>query len=151
MTIMGRFQTRKNSGAGVAPLGNTLFLCPKSVLSPLKNLPFWWIRLLEQFRYTASETNMKFHRQKYQTFRGGLSLNNGASHMHSYTPNFPKINTPNLSVSLKCFFIRLNTEKPFIVLPLRFKQAKPLAKRFSGFLQSLQLSANNMMQIGGIL
>jgi len=83
---MGRFQTRKSKGVGYTPLGVWLFLCPKSILSKLKNLPLWWGGWLERYSlYTASETNFLLHRQKYQTLRGGLSLSKGDSHMTNRT------------------------------------------------------------------
>ena len=96
---MGRLETRKNNGVGYTPLGVWLFLCPKSNLSTLKNLPLWWGRLLEQFRYTASQTNFFPHRPKLETLRGGLSLNNGASRMATHTQNPINQNTLTLSVS----------------------------------------------------
>jgi len=76
---MRRFEPRKNNGAGYAPLGAWLFLCPKSLLSTLKNLPLWWGGLLEQLRYAAVQADMNSHRPKIEPLRGGLSLNNGAS------------------------------------------------------------------------
>ena len=78
---MGRFRTRKNQGAGYAPLGAWLFLCPKSLLNTLKNSSLWWGGLLEQLLDAAFETNMKSHRPKIRTFAGGLTLNQGESHM----------------------------------------------------------------------
>jgi len=132
MTIMGRFRTRKNNGVGDYTQCRSLFLCPKSHLSTLKNLSLWWGRLLEQLRYAAFETNMNSHRQKFRTFRGGLSQNNGASHMHSHAKNFNKINTPILSVRLKSLFLLLNADKQLIASNLGFEQVKPLADNIRG-------------------
>ena len=78
---MGRFEPRKSRGAGYAPLGAWLFLCPKSILNTLKNHLLWWGGLLEQFLCTAVQTNMTPHRPKFEPFSGGLTLSKGASHM----------------------------------------------------------------------
>jgi len=132
MTIMGRFQARKNNGVGDYTQCRSLFLCPKSHLSTLKNLSLWWRRLLEQLRYAALETNMNFHRPKSQAFSGGLFQNNGASHMHSHAKNFNKTNTPILPVRLKSLFLLLNADKQLIASGLGFEQIKPLADTIRG-------------------
>jgi len=75
---------------------------------------------------------MNSHRQKFRTFRGGLSQNNGASHMHSHAKNFNKINTPILSVRLKSLFLLLNADKQLIASNLGFEQVKPLADNIRG-------------------
>ncbi|SHE19257.1 hypothetical protein [methanotrophic endosymbiont of Bathymodiolus puteoserpentis (Logatchev)] len=85
MLSMGRFEPRKNNGVGDYTLCRSLFLCPKSLLSTLKNPTLWWERLLEQLRYAAVQANMNSHRPKIEPFSGGLSLNNGASQMHNHT------------------------------------------------------------------
>jgi len=147
MTIMGRCQARKNNGVGDYTQCRSLFLCPKSHLSTLKNLSLWWGRLLEQLRYAALETNMNFHRPKSQAFSGGLFQNNGASHMHSHTKNFNKINTPILSVRLKSLFLLLNADKQLIVSGLGFEQVKPLADAVRGSVIKFQ----RFEKVGGIV
>lgn len=78
---MRRFRTRKNNGVGDYTMCESLFLCPKSFLSILKNSSLWWGGLLEQLRYAAFETNMKSRRPKIRTFAGGLQRNNGVATM----------------------------------------------------------------------
>ncbi len=86
MQSMGRFEPRKYQGAGVAPLtGNTLFLCPKSVLTSVKRALLWWGGLLEQFLCTAVQTSFLLHRPKFEPFSGGLQSNIGVSPMTSNT------------------------------------------------------------------
>ncbi len=138
MTIMGRFEPRKNNGVGDYTQCRSLFLCPKSLLSTLKNLSLWWGRLLEQLRYAAVQTNMNSHRPKIEPFRGGLPQNNGASHMYSHAKNSNKKNTPISSVRLKSFFLLLNADKQLIASDLGFEQVKPLADNIRGSLIKFQ-------------
>jgi len=132
---MRRFQTRKNNGVGDYTMCRSLFLCPKSTLSALKDLSLWWGRLLEQLRYAASETNMNSHRPKCQTFCGGLSLNNGASQMpKSHTTNPRKPNAPSLNTRLKSLFNLCDANRNTIASSLTFEQIKPIADRINGSL-----------------
>jgi len=129
---MGRFQTRKSKGVGYTPQGVWLFLCPKSILSKLKNLPLWWGGWLERYSlYTASETNFLPHRPKYQTFSGGLSLSKGDSHMTShaqkltipvskkYQSRFNVLTRTGRSIARKVLFtqaVQLKNQTPTVLI-----------------------------------
>ncbi len=83
---MRRLNPVKSKGVGYTPTGVWLFLCPKSILRSLKNLPLWWGGLLERYSlYTAVQPTFLPHRPKTEPLSGGLSLSKGDSHMTNHT------------------------------------------------------------------
>jgi len=104
MKIMRRFEPRRSIGAGYAPLGTWLFLCPKSLLSPLKNPPLWQARLLEQSLCTAVQTNMNAYRPKLEPFGGGLFLSKGDLPMNNHA-QVPKLSVNDLRASAESLAI----------------------------------------------
>jgi len=80
----GWFEAHVNNGAGVAPFGNTLFLCLKFHETLCYTL---WGKMLEQSRYSALQTNIKSRLIKIEAFIGGLKTNNEDSHLMTHQPN----------------------------------------------------------------
>jgi len=89
----GWFQPHASEGAGVAPFGNTLFLCPKSVLRLSRTLRYGMGGLLEQSLCTAVETIRSLRQPKIQPLIGGLSISKGDSHAMTHQPNTLKATT----------------------------------------------------------
>lgn len=86
-----RFETRENQGAGDSTVkGLSLFLRPKSVLAIARRSLLMVGGELERFLDTASQTSFLSHRPKFETFAGGLQLNQGVSAMRTYAQNPPK-------------------------------------------------------------
>jgi len=118
----------KNQGVGDYTTCISLFLCPKSLLSALKNLPFWWSGLSEQLLDAAVQTDFLLHRPKIEPLRGGLQLNQGVAIMRNHAQEPTKSNKLTTYVSLIAKFTLLDSNKHTIAEDLTFTQVKPLSE-----------------------
>jgi len=90
-----RFEPRNNQGVGDYTTCRSLFLCPKSLLSRLKNLPLWWGGLSEQLLDAAVQADFLPCRPKIEPLRGGLHLNQGVAIMRNNTQNLANSSQTN--------------------------------------------------------
>jgi len=130
--IMRRFEPRKNLGAGDCILCKSLFLCPKSILSVLKNLSLWWGGLSEQLLGAAVQTDFLPRRLKLEPLRGGLQLNQGKAAMRTSIQNSIKTRNHSLNTRLKSLFLLRDSQRKTIASGLNFEQIKPLSEHIKG-------------------
>ena len=137
-----RFEPRKNQGVGDYTTCRSLFLCPKSLLSTLKNLSLWWGGLSEQLLDAAVQTDFLSHRPKIEPLRGGLQLNQGVAIMRNHAQEPTKSNKLTTYVSLIAKFTLLDSNKHAIAKDLTFTQVKLLSENIPNSIIKFQAMIN---------